>query len=216
MQTKFLQTNSHLPVSHRCQTRLRSKLCTLLWVCRSRDNRARFSLKAGCVRPAQLVRWLDAGHACVKGLWNYQQLEHINQWESRDQRESPSFPFLLLLPFAWFSTKHDWTHWRKKMLHKFTIWLWFDVKRPKGNRGDFSKWGFFIDDWRQNRENLKSSISSKTPSWIGLLDADPDQSEITTSWIVKTWRTHCKPSTIGSRESWNYCLTDQENLGTTV
>ena len=114
MQTKFLQTNSHLPVSHRCQTRLRSKLCTLLWVCRSRDNRARFSLKAGCVRPAQLVRWLDAGHACVKGLWNYQQLDLINQWESRDQRESPSFPFLFLLSFAWFSTKHDWTHWQKK------------------------------------------------------------------------------------------------------
>ena len=102
----------------------------------------------GCVRPAQLVRWLDAGHACVKGLWNYQQLEHINQWESRDQRESPSFPFLFLPPFAWFSTKRDWTHWRKKMLHKFTIWFWFDVNRPKGNRGDFSKLGFFIDDWR--------------------------------------------------------------------
>ena len=60
--------------------------------------------------------------------------------------------------------------------------------------------------WRL--EVKSSSISSKTPSWIGLLDTDPDQSEITTSWIVETWRTHCKPSTIGSRGSWNYCLTD--------
>ena len=42
------------------------------------------------------------------------------------------------------------------------------------------------------------------------------QSEVSLLTIVETWRKHCKPLTIGSRESWNYCLTDQENLGTTV
>ena len=98
MQTKFLKTNFHLPVSHRCQTRLRSKLCTLLWfcLCRSRENRGRLSL-AGY--PKLCVSDLDGsskGHVCVKELWNYVQLDHISQWESGDRKSLLLCGFLLV------------------------------------------------------------------------------------------------------------------------
>ena len=147
----------------------------------------------GCVRPAQLVRWLDAGHACVKGLWNYQQLEHINQWESRDQRESPSFPFRLLLPFAWFSTKHDWTHWRKKMLHKFTIWLWFDVNVQQAERKSWRLFKVRFLYWRLEVKSRKLEI-------IDLIE------DAILDWTFGQ----------GSGSKWNYYLLNRENLENTL
>ena len=105
---------SHVPVAHRCQTRLKSKLCSLFWVCRRRDNRARLILSRLCQTHSSspVVRWLDSGHVCV---WNYVQLDHINQWEScMGSKGKPLFSFSLFGPLnetwlnAWTKTAPSW------------------------------------------------------------------------------------------------------------
>ena len=132
---KILPTNSHVPSAHQCPTRLKNTLCTLSDIIFSQlfeTVRIRPTV-AHTLRPIQDTCVLTTS---FPGVWNYQQSDHINQWERWDLGESPSFSFLFcfLLPFV--NVRRNMT---ASVLHKLTIWLWFDVK----NNEDLSKWGIF-------------------------------------------------------------------------
>ena len=107
---KILQTNSHLPAAHQCQTRLKNKLCTLLWVCRSRDNRLCQSLTQLTVA-RKMTRC--STRVCKRTL-ELSTVRTHQPMRKQGSKGKPLFSVSFLLPFAWFSTKHDWRHWRKK------------------------------------------------------------------------------------------------------
>ena len=128
--TKFLPTNSHLPSAHQCPTRLKNTLCTLSDIIFSQ------LFETVRIRPTGARTLRPIQDTCVltissPGLWNYQQLDHINQWERWDLGESPSFsfpPLFFLLPFV--NVQRNTTA-SNSVIHKLTICLWFDVKNFK-------------------------------------------------------------------------------------
>ena len=77
--TKFLPTNSHLPSAvHQCPTRLKNTLCTLSDIIFSQ------LFETVRIRPTGARTLRPIQDTCVltissPGLWNYQQLNRINQ-----------------------------------------------------------------------------------------------------------------------------------------